>query len=74
MIRLTLLVILRSILLLAVVFGLYRLVRRTIASFWEGLRGPRPEPPPQAPPDRPRSTIEYRDVHDATFHDERKTS
>lgn len=74
MIRYTLLVILRSVLLFALAYGLYRLLRRTIASFLEGLRGPRPEQRPPGTTNRPRSTIDYRDVQDATFHEERKTS
>lgn len=69
MLRYSLLIILRSILAVVVVFAVFRLARRTWNAFWEGLRGPKEEPPiPRGRPSRPK--VEYRDVKDATFHEE----
>lgn len=73
MLRYSLLVILRSILAVVVVFAIFRLARRTWNSFWEGLRGPKAEPPiPQGRPTRTK--VEYRDVKDASFHEEQHRS
>lgn len=74
MIRFSLLVILRSILLFLVVIGVYRLLRSTIASFIEGLRGQRPVQPSVKPPHAEQPTIEYHDVKDARFEEKSKVS
>lgn len=73
MLRYSLLVILRSILAVVVLFSVVRLIRRTWNSFWEGLRGPKAEPPtPRGRPASPK--IEYRDVKDASFKEEHRPS
>jgi hypothetical protein len=72
MIRFTLLVILRSLLLFAVVYGLYRLVRKTVVGFFEGFRDQKPVEPGTPPVANDRPKVEYRDVQDAKFEEEKK--
>jgi hypothetical protein len=73
MLRYTLLVILRSILAVVLLFALFRLLRRTWRSFWEGLRGTKEAPPvPQGRPTRPK--VEYQDLRDASFKEEKRPS
>jgi hypothetical protein len=73
MIRFTLLVILRSILAVVFLFAVGRIVRRTWNAFWEGLRGPKAQRPvPGGRPAPPK--VEYRDVKDATFTEDRRPS
>lgn len=72
MIRFSLLVIIRSILLFLVVIGVYRLLRSSIASFLEGLRGQRPVQPVEKQQRPVPPTIEYTDVKDARFEEKSK--
>jgi hypothetical protein len=73
MIRFTLLVVLRSILAVVLVFALWRLLRQTWTSFWQGLRGPRSETPNARGRANPPA-INYHDVKDASFKDEQNPS
>ncbi len=66
MLRYMLFVLIRSLLIFAVLYAVYKLVTSTLRSFFEGLRGSgdvrqRPGPPSKKEP--------YRDVQDAEFKD-----
>ncbi len=66
MLRFVLLVLLRSLLVFAALYVVYKLLSSTARAFFEGLRG---SGDVQPPPQKRKSKKPYSDVQDAEFKD-----